>query len=71
MNRSEQNFEIVEDLGIVGRKEDGTVKKFVLIKWYNKPPVYEVREFKPDGTAGRRPGLTPEELENLREIINI
>lgn len=69
MNEGMQ-FEIVEDLGTVGRSENGYTKRLVLAKWYDKPPVYELRSFAPDGTPKKRCGLTPEELENLIEILS-
>ncbi|MEG2522244.1 MAG: hypothetical protein RSA49_05155 [Anaerovoracaceae bacterium] len=62
-------FEIVEELGIVGRDEKGNTKRLVLAKWYDKPPVYEVRSFSSDGTPLKRAGLSPEEFENLKDLI--
>ena len=67
---AEKNFEIVEDLGIIGRNEVGYTKRLVLARWYDKPPVYEIRSFAPDGTPKKRCGLTPEELDSLRDILN-
>lgn len=62
-------FEILEDLGIVGRSEGGYTKKLILAKWYGKPPIYELRSFAPDGTPKKRCGLTPEELTNLVDLL--
>lgn len=67
---SEKNFEIVEDLGIIGRNEAGYTKRLILARWYDKPPVYEIRSFGPDGTPKKRCGLTPEELDSLRDVLN-
>ena len=68
--KAETKCEIVEDLGIIGRNEAGYTKRLVLARWYDKPPVYELRSFAPDGTPKKRCGLTPEELDNLRDILN-
>lgn len=66
----EDNFELVNDLGIIGRSESGYTKRLVLAKWYGKPPVYEVRTFTPAGRPSKRAGMTPEELVTLTEILN-
>lgn len=63
------NFEMLEDLGIVGRDERGYTKRLILAKWYDKPPIYELRTFAPDGTPKKRCGLTSEELSNLAELL--
>ena len=65
----EIKFELIEDLGIIGRNEAGYTKRLVLAKWYDKPPVYEIRSFDPAGTPKKRCGMTPEELGNLMEIL--
>ena len=65
----EQSFEIIEDIGIIGRSDNGNVKKLVFIKWYNHPPIYEIREFEPNGKALKRCGLTPQEFEVFKEIL--
>ena len=64
-----ENFELVDDLGIIGRSENGYTKRLVLAKWFNKPATYELRAFSPDGTPMKRCGLTPEELDNLKTIL--
>ena len=66
----EDNFELIKDLGIIGRSESGYTKRLVLAKWYGKPPVYEVRTFTPAGRPSKRAGMTPEELVTLTEILN-
>ena len=64
-----KNIEIVEDLGIIGRSENGYTKRLIFAKWYGKPPSYEIRTFAPDGTPMKRCAMTPEEMDNLREIL--
>lgn len=68
---SENNFEIIEELGIIGRNEEGYVKKVVLAKWFDKPPVYEIRTFDPNGVPKKRCGMTPDEFENLSELLSL
>lgn len=67
---TEINFELIEDLGIIGRDERGYTKRLILARWFDKPPVYELRTFAPDGKPKKRCGLTPEELDCLRDILN-
>lgn len=64
-----ENFELVEDLGIIGRSENGYTKHLILSKWYKKPPSYEIRTFSPDGSPMKRCSMTPDELDALREIL--
>lgn len=45
----ENKFELIKDLGIVGRTESGYTKRLVLASWHGKPPVYEIRSFTPEG----------------------
>lgn len=66
----EQDYEILKDLGIIGRTEFGYTKRLVFMKWYGHPPVYEIRTFTPQGVPSKRAGMTPEELENLTEILS-
>ena len=63
------NFELVDDLGIIGRSENGYTKRLILAKWFGKAPAYEIRTFSPDGKPMKRCGMTPEELDSLREIL--
>lgn len=68
-NVERSKLEIIEEIGIIGRDEKGYTKKLVLAKWYDKPPVYEIRVFDPKGIAKKRPGMTPEEFRNLKKLI--
>ena len=62
-------FEIIEEVGIIGRKPNGNVKKLVLIRWYKNPPQYNIREFSEEGKALKGIALTKEELRNLFLIL--
>lgn len=64
------NFNMVEDLGIIGRDEKGNTKRLVLAGWYGKPAVYELRAFGPNGEPLKRCGLTPQEFDALIDLIN-
>ena len=68
--KTDREFELVEDLGIVGRsKNGGYTKHLILARWGKHHPCYELRTFK-DGEPLKRTGLTPEELSNLKDILS-
>ena len=62
-------FEIIEEIGIVGRRPNGNLKKLVLIRWYDHPPAYNLREFTEEGKPLKGIALTREELRNLFLIL--
>ena len=66
---ADTNYRVLEDLGTIGTDSHGNEKKLVKTEWYGKTPVYEIRTFNKD-KALKRPGLTPEELFKLREVLN-
>ena len=65
----QKDVEIIRDFGIIGRTKSGYTKHFILAKWFNHPPKYEVRTFAPDGEPLKLTGMTPSELENLRSLL--
>lgn len=67
---ADEKFNLIKELGIVGRSESGYTKRLVLASWYGNAPVYEIRTFTPEGRPSKRAGMTPEELVNLTEILN-
>jgi len=70
MALKEKTWEIIDKIGTIAETSEGYTKDLVLIKWYNKPPIYEVRTFAPDGTPKKRPGLLHDELVKLRDLLN-
>ncbi|TDP59832.1 hypothetical protein [Aminicella lysinilytica] len=68
--KKEMAFEIIDEVGTIGTSADGYTKQLVLAKWYDKPPIYEIRTFAPDGVPKKRPGMTHDELVKLRDVLN-
>lgn len=62
------NFKLLEDYGTLSNKS-GYVKKVIKAEWYGKPPVFEVRTFKPDGMPANKASMTPEEFKIFQEIV--
>lgn len=64
-----EESEILKEIGIIGRNEAGYTKRLVLMRYFDNPPAYYIKSFNPEGRPGKNCSLTPEELENLREIL--
>ena len=64
---AELKFEIKETLGVLSENAKGWTKELNRVSWNDYAPKYDIREWSPDHT---RMGLTDEEFENLRKIIN-
>ena len=64
------NVKILEDYGVIGEDQKGTVKHFIKAEWFGKAAVYEITSFAADGTPKRRAGLNEEELQKLKQLLN-
>lgn len=62
---TEMKYEVIKTLSILSENDQGYTKKLVLVKWFDRKPVYELRTFDPDGVPKKRCGLTQEELEKM------
>lgn len=70
MTRSNaEDFELIEDYGIIGRDKNGETTHFRFGRWYHHAPKYDLRRYK-DGKAQKGITLTREELVNLRELLS-
>ena len=68
---AELKFEIKETLGILSENAKGWTKELNLIRWNDRDPKYDIREWNPDHTRmGKGVTLSTEEFENLRKLIN-
>jgi hypothetical protein len=69
---SDIKFEIVKKIGVLSKSEKGWAKELNLIRWNEREPKYDIREWSPDGqTMSKGVTLTKEELAALRELLNI
>lgn len=62
---NEMNYEVIKTLGVLSENNQGYTKRLVLIRWFDREPIYELRTFDPDGVPKKRCGLTQEELEKM------
>lgn len=68
---AEIKFEIKSQLGSISESPKGWKKELNLIRWNDKEPKYDLREWSPDHQKmGKGVTLTKEELEKLKEILS-
>ena len=68
---SDITYEIVMQLGIISQSGSGWTKELNLIRWNDRPPKYDIRDWSADHTQmGRGVTLSREELLALRDLLN-
>ncbi|MCL2144903.1 MAG: PC4/YdbC family ssDNA-binding protein [Endomicrobia bacterium] len=68
--KPEIKFEIVQTLGTVSEGSKGWKKELNLVKWNDRDPKYDLRDWSPDRTKmGKGVTLTKEEVSKLKEIL--
>lgn len=68
---AEIKYEIVEKFGVLGESGRGWKKEINFIKWNDRDPKYDIREWSPDGDKmGKGVTLSKEEAKKLKEILN-
>jgi hypothetical protein len=68
---SEIKFEIVKKIGVLSRSASGWTKELKLIRWNDREPKYDIREWSPDGEKmGKGVTFSKEELLALKELLN-
>ena len=69
---SEIKFEIVKKIGVLSKSEKGWAKELNLIRWNDREPKYDIREWSPDGqTMSKGVTLSKEELAALKELLDM
>ena len=64
-------YEIVMQLGIISQSNSGWTKELNLIRWNDRPPKYDIRDWSADHSQmGRGVTLSREELLALRDLLN-
>ena len=68
---SEIKFEIIKKIGVLSKSASGWSKELNLIRWNERNPKYDIREWSPDGEKnGKGVTLSKEELVALKELLN-
>ena len=68
---TEIKYEIVKKIGVLSRAGSGWTKELNLIRWNDREPKYDLRDWSADGEKmGKGITLSREELSALRELLN-
>ena len=68
---SDINYEIVKKIGTLSKSASGWAKELNLVRWNDRDPKYDLRDWSADGSKmGKGVTLTKEELSALRELLN-
>ena len=68
---SDITYEIVMQLGVISQSSSGWTKELNLIRWNDRPPKYDIRDWSADhAQMGRGVTLSREELLALRDLLN-
>lgn len=64
-------YEIIKKIGVLSTSEKGWKKELNLIRWNDRQPKYDLRDWSPDGKQmGKGVTLTEEELKALKTLLN-
>jgi hypothetical protein len=68
---SEIKFEIIKKIGVLSKSDSGWEKQLNLMRWNDRDPKYDLRDWSPDGEKmGKGATLSKEELLALKELLN-
>jgi len=68
---SEIKYEIVKKIGVLSKAGSGWTKELNLIRWNDREPKYDLRDWSADGEKlGKGITLSREELSSLKELLN-
>ena len=66
----EIKYEIVEKIAVLSESSKGWTKELNLIKWNDRDPKYDIREWSPDGSKmGKGITLSDEDVAVLRKAL--
>ena len=66
----EIKYEIVEKIAVLSESSKGWTKELNLIKWNDRDPKYDIREWSPDGSKmGKGITLSEEEVAVLKKAL--
>ena len=67
----EIKYEIVEKIAVLSESSKGWTKELNLIKWNDREPKYDIREWSPDGSKmGKGITLSEEEVAVLKKALD-
>lgn len=64
-------YEIVQKVGVLSKSASGWAKELNLIRWNDREPKYDLRDWSADGgKMGKGITLSRDELVALKELLN-
>ena len=67
----EIKYEIVEKIAVLSESSKGWTKELNLIKWNDREPKFDIREWSPDGSKmGKGITLSDEEVAVLKKALD-
>jgi hypothetical protein len=68
---SDIKYEIVKQIGVLSKAGSGWLKELNLIRWNDREPKYDLRDWSADHSKmGKGVTLSREELLALKELLN-
>lgn len=68
---AEIKYEIVKNIGVLSETAKGWKKELNLVKWNDRDPKYDLRDWSPDRSKmGKGVTLTEAEIKSLKELLN-
>ena len=68
---TEFKYEIIKKIGVMSKTASGWEKQLNLMRWNDRDPKYDIREWAPDGEKmGKGVTLSKEELAALKKLLN-
>jgi hypothetical protein len=68
---AEIKYEIIQKIGVLSKAGSGWTKELNLIRWNDREPKYDLRDWSADGEKmGKGITLSREELSALKELLN-
>lgn len=74
MKTDEEFCKVLETYGTLGQKKNRTGEmcdvKVCAISWHGRYKTYDIRAWKPDGSADKGISLNAEQMKKLRDVLN-
>ena len=63
-------YEIIKEIGVISQTSKGWTKELNLVKWNDRDPKYDIRDWSPERKLmGKGITLTKEEADKLKELL--
>lgn len=64
-------YEIMEEIGVISESKSGWKKELNIVKWNNKEPKFDIRDWSPDHSKmGKGITFSANDLSSLKNLLN-